>query len=128
MGYRGQPRGATKQWTRTARPERSCRNDSVTHELRKRTFFEWDAEPSDATRAARGFDFEYAARIFSKVSLFREVARRDYGGRRYLARGRADDDVPVVVCVRRGQATRIICARKANWKERDRFQDHRAAR
>ena len=81
MGYRGQPRGATKQWTRTARPERSCRNDSVTRVLRRRTLFERDAEKSEATPAARGFDFEFAARIVSKDCLFPEDARRDYGER-----------------------------------------------
>ena len=44
---------------------------------------------SEANLAARGFDFEFAALIFERVTLERTNDRRDYGERRVLAIGLA---------------------------------------
>lgn len=49
--------------------------------------FAWDPEKSAANLAARGFDFEFAALIFERVTLERTADRRDYGERRVVAIG-----------------------------------------
>lgn len=40
--------------------------------------FAWDAAKSDTNLRVRGFDFEFAALIFSGPTLEREDTRRDY--------------------------------------------------
>ena len=44
--------------------------------------FEWDQAKSDKNLAERGFDFEYACRIFGGDTIEWDDARRDYGERR----------------------------------------------
>ena len=43
--------------------------------------FDWDARKSDRNLADRGFDFEFAARIFEGRTLEREDTRYDYTDR-----------------------------------------------
>lgn len=82
------------------------------------TIFEWDEEKSDATLRERGFDFEYGSRIF-EGPLVQVVDRRfDYGEVRIRAIGVVDKDVLTVVYTMRGEAIRIISARRASRKER----------
>jgi uncharacterized protein len=69
----------------------------------------------------RGFDFEYAARIFEGTVLEREDGRRDYGERRIVSVGQIEGDVFVVVYTWRGNHRRIISGRRASRRERDAY-------
>lgn len=86
--------------------------------------FEWDPDKDAKNRAKHGISFEEAATIFAGPILSYEdddpdgeVRERSYG----LLNG------TVVICVIhtvRGEATRIISARKATPRERKLFHDY----
>jgi uncharacterized DUF497 family protein len=80
--------------------------------------FEWDPAKSGATYRARGFDFAYASRIFTAAWTATEDRRAEYGEIRMKAIGQVGPDIFVVIYTRRGDAIRIISARRANRKER----------
>jgi len=80
--------------------------------------FEWDDDKSDACFRGRGFDFDYAIRVFSdRNRVVMPDRRRDYGEDRYRVFGMIDGRVYVVVYTMREAMFRIISARKANVKE-----------
>ena len=86
--------------------------------------FNWDARKSTRNLRERGFDFEFAAQIFENSTLERVDSRRDYGERRVIALGRAQDIALTVVYTDRAEASgeidrRIISARKSNRRERE---------
>lgn len=85
--------------------------------------FEWDEAKSEANLRERGFDFAYAALIFDGPTLEWDDVRQDYGERRILAIGQADEDVLFVVYTWRGAVRRIISARLANRRERDAYRE-----
>jgi len=58
--------------------------------------FSWDARKSDRNLRERGFDFEFATQIFEGSTLERVDSRRDYGERRMIALGQAQD-IPLTV-------------------------------
>jgi uncharacterized protein len=84
--------------------------------------FEWDEPKSERNLRERGFDFEYATRIFDSPVIEEEDRRRDYRERRIVATGRIEDIVFVVVYTLWGKARRIISARRANRRERDDYR------
>jgi uncharacterized DUF497 family protein len=53
--------------------------------------FTWDHRKSADNLLVRGFDFEFATFIFDGRTLEREDIRRDYGERRIVAIGYADE-------------------------------------
>ncbi len=59
--------------------------------------FEWDETKSRRNLRERGFDFEFAARIFEGDLLEYEDRRRDYGERRIVAIGEVDGEILFVV-------------------------------
>jgi uncharacterized protein len=79
---------------------------------------EWDAAKSSANLAARGFDFEFASRIFAGRTVEEDDKRQDYGERRIKATGAVDEFILVVIYTWRGARRRIISARVANQRER----------
>ena len=83
--------------------------------------FEWDQAKSDKNLAERGFDFEYACRIFSGDIIEWDDTRRDYGERRVIAIGEVDEEVYVIVYASREQVRRIISERPASRRERDAY-------
>ena len=90
--------------------------------------FEWDQTKSDTNFEDRGFDFEFATLIFDGPTLEVEDRRKDYGERRMIAIGVADDLHLTVVYTDRlnasGQVTRrIISARRSNRYERTIYQE-----
>ena len=87
--------------------------------------FEWDAAKSEATLAQRGFDFEFAARVFAGNHIEREDLRRNYGERRYAVTGEVDDRVITVVWTPRGRRRRIVSAWLASNRERREYHEHR---
>jgi uncharacterized protein len=84
--------------------------------------FEWDEAKSLRNRLQRGFDFEYASRIFEGSTFERADLRRPYGEKRILAIGQVDAEVLTVIYTRRGDRRRIISARPANRRERDGYR------
>ena len=88
--------------------------------------FSWDARKSSNLRE-RGFDFEFAAQIFDGATLERVDSRRDYGERRVIAVGKAQNITLTVVYTDRAEAggeinRRIISARKSNHHEHEAYK------
>ncbi len=79
--------------------------------------FEWDEAKSQACAASRGFDFDYATRLWQSPVQEREDARKDYGETRIQALGRIDGFFFMVVYTWRGKRRHIISARRAHSKE-----------
>lgn len=80
--------------------------------------FEWDESKSDACFKERGFDFEFAARVFFDPDRLVELDdRRVYGEERYQVIGSIETRLYVVVYTPRHDVIRIISARKANQRE-----------
>ena len=85
--------------------------------------FEWDEAKSQDNLEQRGFDFEYAARIFKGGDLLEyEDRRRHYGERRIVAIGEIEGETLFVVYTWRGCSRRIISARLASRRERDAYR------
>ncbi len=85
--------------------------------------FEWDEAKSEENLEKRGFDFEFAARIFKGGDrLEYEDRRRDYGERRFAAIGEVEGQILFVVYTWRGPTRRIISARRASRRERNGYR------
>jgi uncharacterized protein len=85
--------------------------------------FEWDEAKSQDNLEKRGFDFEYAARIFQTGDrLEYEDQRRHYGERRMVAIGEIEGEILFLVYTWRGTSRRIISARLASRRERDAYR------
>ena len=85
--------------------------------------FEWDEAKSEANLRERGFDFEFASLIFDGPTFEVEDRRRDYGERRIVAIGVADNlHLTVVYTDRQGDKgevlRRIISSHRSNRRER----------
>ena len=90
--------------------------------------FSWDARKSNRNLTDRGFDFEFATQIFDGSTLERTDSRRDYGERRVMALGKAQDIPLTVVYTDRAEAgseisRRIISARKSDRRERKAYKE-----
>ncbi len=83
--------------------------------------FEWNEAKSEKNLAERGFDFEYACRIFGGDTIEWDDTRRNYGERRVIAIGEVDEEVFVVVYTLREHVRRIISARPGSRRERDAY-------
>jgi hypothetical protein len=66
--------------------------------------FGWDARRSSRNLRERGFDFEFATQIFDGATLEQVDSRRDYGERRVIALGNAQDIPLTVVYTDRAEA------------------------
>ncbi len=71
----------------------------------RRVRFSWDARKSSRNLRERGFDFEFATQIFDGATLERADSRRDYGERRMIALGNAQDIPLTVVYTDRAEAS-----------------------
>jgi hypothetical protein len=66
-----------------------------------------------------GISFPYATRVFLDPHRQERLdTREEYGEERWIALGRVDDSVLVVVYTLRGSNIRLISARKANRNDR----------
>lgn len=87
--------------------------------------FAWDDAKSAHNLEHRGFDFEYAARVFRGRTVTREDRRQDYGEARMVALGIVDGVCLTVVFTDRiddgRRVRRIISARYSNRRERDEY-------
>ena len=89
--------------------------------------FSWDARKSHRNLEERGFDFEFAAQIFDGTTLERVDSRRNYGERRVIALGMAQDIPLTVVYTDRAEQSgeidrRIVSARKSSRREREAYK------
>ncbi len=89
--------------------------------------FSWDPDKSEENLRQRGFDFAFASTIFRGPTLEREDRRQDYGEKRVIATGLADDVELTVVYTDRQLPDdrierRLISARRSNRHERQAFQ------
>ena len=87
--------------------------------------FEWDRDKGERNQRERGFGFDLAALIFEGETIEWPDDRRDYGEARVRAIGEVDGLVLYVVFTDRGDVRRIISARLASRKERDRWHASR---
>lgn len=91
--------------------------------------FEWDETKSRRTYADRGFDFAHAVRVFADpYRLERLDRRRDYGEERRQTIGEVDGKTFFVVFTQRGEAVRIISARRAHDHEDQAYREGKAWR
>jgi uncharacterized protein len=86
--------------------------------------FEWDKTKSDANLKKHDISFEDATEIFDGPRLS-VTDPRDYGEVREISFGQLGAVVVLaVVHTDRNNITRIISARKANRKEKERYHVH----
>jgi len=83
--------------------------------------FEWDDAKNEHCVRERGFGFADILPAFLDPNRRVERGRRDYGEERFRLSGRVAGRLFVIAYTRRETATRIISARKANVRERDRY-------
>lgn len=86
--------------------------------------YEWDAAKNEANIVKHGIDFVRAVQIFEGPVQRFEDDRQDYGEVRYRIVGAVDGVELTVIGTERGEAMRIISARRARRDER---RDYRAA-
>jgi len=86
--------------------------------------FGWDDRKAAENLAKHGVPFEYAARVFlDRRRLDREDTRRDYGEQRRLTLGKIEGRLFAVAYTPRSTAIRLISARKANERERRKYDE-----
>lgn len=82
----------------------------------------YDAEKREQTLEQRGIDFEDAACVFAGTVISVEDDRHDYGETRYQTLGLLKGRLVMVVWTPRGEARHVISMRKANERERKKYQ------
>jgi uncharacterized DUF497 family protein len=85
--------------------------------------FEWDEEKNQANRVKHGLDFADAAGVFSGPTLTFADLRHSSDEARYLTLGMLAGRMVIIAHTQRGDATRVISMRKANARERARYQE-----
>ncbi len=84
--------------------------------------FEWDENKNLLNREKHGVSFSEAKEIFNRPVLTWTDNRRDYGEIREISIGSIEGVlVVVVVHTKRDKRIRIISARKAKAKEREKY-------
>jgi uncharacterized DUF497 family protein len=83
---------------------------------------EWDPEKERKNIEKHKIDFSTACRIWEGGVLERNDDRRNYSEARIEASGKVDGRLMVVIFTWRGAIRRIISARKANEREKRRFE------
>jgi uncharacterized protein len=83
--------------------------------------FEWDENKRQSNLTKHGIDFVDAAKIFNRPVLERVDNRYDYEETRISALGEENGIVLFVVYTWRGEVRRIISARRATKRERNKY-------
>lgn len=84
--------------------------------------FEWDEAKNAKNQKKHGLAFEDAEYVFEGDVITKRDPRYQ-SEERYLTVGRLDDVVVVIAHTPRGERTRIISMRKANARERKKYQE-----
>ena len=79
---------------------------------------EFDHDKRDKTLLERGLDFARAAEVFEGVYFTGRDERFEYEEERFIAIGKLDASLVVLVWTPRGKVRRIISMRKANDREK----------
>jgi uncharacterized DUF497 family protein len=95
--------------------------------------FEWDAAKAASNLAKHRVSFETAARVFADPFLLMQQDRIENGERRWQSIGMVDAYLVLLVAHTTGEdddteVIRIISARKAEPKERKRYEQDREVR
>lgn len=86
--------------------------------------FEWDDKKNRKNIRKHGVSFELASQIFDDITISWEDTRKDYGEKRFISIGLAENILVLAVAhTDREGNTRIISARKASKKERSMYND-----
>lgn len=84
--------------------------------------FEWDEAKSDRAFARRGFDFEFASRVFANDSYVEAIDEHHSDDEaRYIAIGIVDGIFISVIYTPRMTRKRILSARRATKTETDEY-------
>ncbi len=89
--------------------------------------FAWDSRKDSVNRKKHGLTFEEAAGLFRSAKAFLEIYDDEHSDEedRFIAVGRIRRGVVVVVYVEReDEVIRILSARMATKKERQRFEEY----
>lgn len=85
--------------------------------------FEWDPRKNALNREKHGCDFADVPEMFLYDRLEMRDDRKDYGESRFIVMGYISNRVMVAVITTRGTGIiRIISLRKANNREKERFE------
>jgi len=85
--------------------------------------YEWDEAKNDVNILKHGIDFNDAVELFQGNRLIFNDYRKDYGEERFITMGRISNRLMVVVYTQRPLGIiRIISIRKANSREKERFE------
>ena len=84
--------------------------------------FEWDPGKRAENLLKHGVDFKYARTVFENIVHSYEDSRKNYGESRITSIGLLNGRLMVIIHTRRGSNYRIISMRKANERERQRYQ------
>ena len=89
--------------------------------------FEWDVNKATANIAKHGVNFEEAATVFrNPISVIFDDEDHSDEELREIIIGHSDSNRLLLVCfTERGDAIRIISARKATRRERKDYEEHR---
>jgi uncharacterized DUF497 family protein len=82
----------------------------------------FDPAKRTVTLAERGLDFEDALELFGGDTLDFPDDRRDYGELRMVTVGHLRGRMVIVIWTPRGNARHVISMRKANAREKARFE------
>ena len=85
--------------------------------------FEWDENKRRLNLKKHRVDFLDAALVLVSAPVILEDCRQDYGEPRYLAFGDMEGLLIVVAFTLRGDAVRIISARRGNARERKHYEE-----
>lgn len=84
---------------------------------------EFDPEKNNKNIIERGLSFENVRNFDFKTALFEIDDRHDYGETRIIALGHIEQRLHVLIFTKREAAIRVISLRKANKKERLRYEN-----
>lgn len=84
--------------------------------------FEWDPEKNCLNVKNHGIDFCNVGIIFNGPKIIFEDIRKNYGETRWILFGMLDDIIVNVVYTVRNDWIRIISARRANQRERNKYE------
>ena len=87
--------------------------------------FEWNAQKNLANLKKHGISFEEAVQIFKGPIITYASSKKELGERRFISVGAISGIVVIaVIHTDRSGSTRIISARKANRKERQKYYEY----
>jgi len=84
---------------------------------------EFDPEKNNKNIIERGLSFENVKNFDFKTALFEIDNRHDYGETRIIALGYIAERLHVLIFTKRESGIRVISLRKANKKERLRYEN-----